>query len=61
MRDRCSRASRSWRRLDPAQGFREQLRLAETLRWVEATPAYRLAYGDLDRAIDWVLSLPSTA
>jgi len=40
---------------------REPHLLAETLRWVEATPAYRLAYGDLDRAIDWVLSLPSTA
>jgi hypothetical protein len=38
---------------------REPEVLAETLRWVEATPAYRLTYGDLDRAIEWVLSLPS--
>jgi hypothetical protein len=30
---------------------------AETLRWVESVPAYRLVYGDLDRAIEWVLSL----
>ena len=29
---------------------------AETLRWVESVPAYQLIYGDLDRAIDWVLS-----
>ena len=35
--------------------------LAETLRWVEATPAYRLAYGDLDQAIEWVQSLPGAA
>jgi hypothetical protein len=35
--------------------------LAETLRWVEARPAYRLSYGDLDRAIDWVRSLLSAA
>lgn len=27
--------------------------LAETLRWIESVPAYRLTYGDLDRAIDW--------
>jgi hypothetical protein len=31
--------------------------LAETLRWVETIPAYRLSYGDLDRAIAWVQSL----
>ena len=31
--------------------------LAETLRWVESVPAYRLVYGDLDRAIAWVRSL----
>ena len=37
---------------------REPEVLAETLRWVEATPAYRLTYGDLDHAIEWVLSLP---
>ena len=35
--------------------------LAATLRWVDATPAYRLAYGDLDQAIEWVLSLPGAA
>jgi hypothetical protein len=29
--------------------------LADTLRWVESVPAYRLVYGDLDRAIDSVL------
>ena len=40
---------------------REPEVLAETLRWVEATPAYRLAYGDLDQAIEWVLSLPGAA
>ena len=33
--------------------------LAETLRWIETVPAYRLTYGDLDRAIEWVLSLLS--
>jgi hypothetical protein len=32
--------------------------LAETLRWIGAVPAYRLTYGDLDRAADWALSLP---
>jgi hypothetical protein len=32
--------------------------LAETLRWVESVPAYKLTYDDLDRAIEWVLSLP---
>ena len=31
--------------------------LAETLRWVESVPAYRLVYGDLDRAIASVRSL----
>jgi hypothetical protein len=29
---------------------------AETLRWVESVPAYRLVYGDLDRAIEGILS-----
>jgi hypothetical protein len=36
---------------------REPEILADTLRWLEATPAYRLSYGDLDRAIEWVLPL----
>jgi hypothetical protein len=31
--------------------------LAETLRWIETLPAYRLTYGNLDRATDWALSL----
>jgi hypothetical protein len=31
--------------------------LAETLRWSETVPAYRLTYGDLERAMKWVLSL----
>lgn len=31
--------------------------LAETLRWIECMPAYRLLYGDLDRAIERILSL----
>jgi hypothetical protein len=31
--------------------------LAETLRWVESVPAYRLSYGDLDSAIGRVWSL----
>lgn len=31
--------------------------LAETLRWIASQPAYRITYGDLDRARDWVLSL----
>ena len=31
--------------------------LAETLRWVESVPAYRLSYGDLDPAVEWVCSL----
>ena len=30
--------------------------VAETLRWVESIPAYRLVYGDLDRAREWVPS-----
>jgi hypothetical protein len=34
--------------------------LAETLRWAELVPAYRLLYGDLDRAVQWVLSLLRT-
>jgi hypothetical protein len=29
----------------------------ETLRWVQSVPAYQLTYGDLDRAIERVLSL----
>lgn len=35
--------------------------LAETLRWTETVPAYRLTYGDLDQATKWVLSLPAVA
>jgi hypothetical protein len=35
--------------------------LAETLRWVETVPAYRLCYGDLDRAVEWIHSLPGAA
>ena len=35
--------------------------LADTLRWLEATPAYRLSYGDLDQAIEWVLPLLNAA
>jgi hypothetical protein len=35
--------------------------LAETLRWIETVPAYRLTYGDLDQAMKWVLSLPAVA
>jgi hypothetical protein len=31
--------------------------LAETLRWSETVPAYRLTYGELERAMKWVLSL----
>ena len=31
--------------------------LAETLQWIGSVPAYRLTYGDLDRAADWALSL----
>ena len=31
--------------------------LAETLRWIESVPAYRLTYGDLDLATKWALSL----
>ncbi len=34
---------------------------AETLRWIESMPAYRLVFGDLDRARDWVWSLLSAA
>jgi hypothetical protein len=30
---------------------------AETLRWVESVPAYRLSYGSLDRAVEQVWSL----
>ena len=35
--------------------------LSETLRWVETIPAYRLNYGDLGEAIDWVQSLLGSA
>jgi hypothetical protein len=42
--------SRSLLVLDPGK-------LAETIRWVESVPAYRLIYGDLERAIEQVLSL----
>jgi hypothetical protein len=35
--------------------------LAETLRWIESVPAYRLTYGDLDRAMRWALSLLEVA
>ena len=31
--------------------------LAETLRWIESVPAYRLTYGDLEHATKWALSL----
>jgi hypothetical protein len=31
--------------------------LAETLRWIESVPAYRLTHGDLDLATKWTLSL----
>jgi hypothetical protein len=31
--------------------------LAETIRWVESVPAYRLIYGDLERAMERVLSV----
>ena len=31
--------------------------LAETLRWIESVPAYRLTYGDLEPATKWALSL----
>ena len=41
-----------------SQLARQPAVLAETLRWVEAVPAYRLTYGDLDRALEWALSLP---
>jgi hypothetical protein len=34
--------------------------LAETLRWVQSVPAYRLIYGELDAAVDRVLSLRCT-
>ena len=33
----------------------------ETLRWVESVPAYQLIYGDLETAVDRVLSLLSVA
>jgi hypothetical protein len=31
--------------------------LAETLQWIGSVSAYRLTYGDLERAMEWVLSL----
>jgi hypothetical protein len=31
--------------------------LAETLRWIQTVPAYRLTYGDLGPAMKWVQSL----
>jgi Coenzyme PQQ synthesis protein D (PqqD) len=57
------------RRITPAEAFanlcharslfdRQPDVLAETLRWVESVPAYRLSYGDLDGAIGrvwWLL------
>jgi hypothetical protein len=56
------------RRITPAEAFAKLCRarslldrqprvLAETLRWVESVPAYRLRYGDLDAAIGRVWSL----
>jgi hypothetical protein len=36
---------------------RDPGKLAETIRWVESVPAYRLIYGDLERAIERILSL----
>ena len=35
--------------------------LSETLRWIETIPAYRLHYGDLGEAIEWVQSLLGSA
>jgi hypothetical protein len=32
-------------------------RFAETLRWVESVPAYQLVYGDLDGAVEAVLTI----
>jgi hypothetical protein len=31
--------------------------VAENLQWIGSVPAYRLTYGDLDRAANWALSL----
>jgi hypothetical protein len=31
--------------------------LTETLHWIGSVPAYRLTYGDLDHAMEWILSL----
>ena len=31
--------------------------LAETLRWIESIPAYRVVYGDIDRMVERILSL----
>jgi hypothetical protein len=36
---------------------RDPDKLAETIRWVESVPAYRLIYGDLERAIERILWL----
>ena len=57
------------RRITAAEAFSELCRarsmldrrpeiLGETLRWVESIPAYQLVYRDLDRAVEWILSLP---
>jgi hypothetical protein len=35
--------------------------LAETLRWSETVPSYRLTYGDLEQAMKWVRSLLTVA
>jgi hypothetical protein len=56
------------RRISPAEAFAELCHarsmldrrpevLGETLRWIESIPAYRLIYRDLDRAVEWILSL----
>jgi hypothetical protein len=36
---------------------REPDLFAETLRWIASVPAHRLIYGDLEPAIEWVLSI----
>jgi hypothetical protein len=36
---------------------RDPHKFAETVRWVESVPACRLVFGDLDRAVETVLSL----
>jgi Coenzyme PQQ synthesis protein D (PqqD) len=56
------------RRITAAEAFAELCRarsmldrrpeiLGETVRWVESIPAYQLVYRDLDRAVEWILSL----